>query len=159
MKLRQDDLRIFLITFSNISFSSNKRNSILNDSRSKLNSTVSFYSFWYLSHRFWKAILLRLKKTLTAFPQDFQKSIVFWVADFFALMNDKMGGDIEKIKTTGNYLVEVWKSAGMHMDRVKFIWASEEICKRADEYARQVLDIARRFTVASPRDSATKLTS
>ena len=32
---------------------------------------------------------------------------VFWVADWFALMNDKMGGDLEKIKTVGRYLIEV----------------------------------------------------
>jgi tyrosyl-tRNA synthetase len=29
----------------------------------------------------------------------------FWVADWFALMNDKMGGDLEKIKTVGEYLI------------------------------------------------------
>ena len=34
-------------------------------------------------------------------------TFVFWVADWFALMNDKMGGDLEKIKTVGKYLVEV----------------------------------------------------
>jgi hypothetical protein len=28
-------------------------------------------------------------------------------------MNDKMGGDLEKIKTVGKYLVEVWKATGM----------------------------------------------
>lgn len=26
-------------------------------------------------------------------------TFIFWVADWFALMNDKMGGDLEKIKT------------------------------------------------------------
>jgi len=26
---------------------------------------------------------------------------VFWVADWFALLNNKMGGDIEKIKVVG----------------------------------------------------------
>ncbi len=25
-------------------------------------------------------------------------SFIFWVADWFALMNDKMGGDLDKIK-------------------------------------------------------------
>lgn len=34
-------------------------------------------------------------------------TFIFWVADWFALMNDKMGGDLEKIKTVGKYLVEV----------------------------------------------------
>ena len=34
----------------------------------------------------------------------------------------------------GNYLVEVWRAAGMRMDRVEFRWASDEICRRGDEY-------------------------
>ena len=37
---------------------------------------------------------------------------VFWVADWFAFMNDKMGGDLDKIKDVGEYLIEVWKGAG-----------------------------------------------
>lgn len=28
-------------------------------------------------------------------------TFIFWVADWFALMNDKMGGDLERIKTVG----------------------------------------------------------
>lgn len=31
----------------------------------------------------------------------------FWVADWFAMMNNKMGGDLRKIQTVGNYFVEV----------------------------------------------------
>merc|ERR1719162_1642439 len=46
----------------------------------------------------------------------------FWVADWFALMNDKMDGDLEKIRDVGRYLIEVWKSTGMKMDNVQFIW-------------------------------------
>ena len=61
-------------------------------------------------------------------------TFVFWVADWFALMNDKMGGDLAKIRDVGNYLVEVWRAAGMRMDRVEFRWASDEICRRGDEY-------------------------
>ena len=34
-------------------------------------------------------------------------TFVFWVADWFALMNDKMGGDLAKIKDVGRYFVEV----------------------------------------------------
>lgn len=43
---------------------------------------------------------------------------VFWVADWFALMNDKMGGDLEKIRVVGRYFVEVWRSAGMDLANV-----------------------------------------
>jgi hypothetical protein len=31
----------------------------------------------------------------------------FWVADWFALLNNKMGGDLKKIRTVGQYMVEV----------------------------------------------------
>eukprot|EP01012_Entosiphon_sulcatum_P014306 TRINITY_DN1934_c0_g1_i3.p1 TRINITY_DN1934_c0_g1~~TRINITY_DN1934_c0_g1_i3.p1 ORF type:complete len:732 (+),score=165.71 TRINITY_DN1934_c0_g1_i3:46-2241(+) len=76
---------------------------------------------------------------------------IFWVADWFALMNDKMGGDIDKIQTVGKYLIEVWKAAGMDMANVEFVWTSEEITKHANEYWTRVLDIARRFTIARMR--------
>jgi tyrosyl-tRNA synthetase len=75
---------------------------------------------------------------------------IFWVADWFALMNDKMGGDLEKIKVVGKYLIEVWTAAGMDMSdgKVVFKWASDEITNNADTYWPQMLDIARRFTVS-----------
>eukprot|EP00667_Euglena_gracilis_P024195 EG_transcript_27695 len=73
---------------------------------------------------------------------------VFWVADWFALMNDKMGGDLDKIKTVGKYLIEVWKATGMDMQHVEFVWSSDEINKNAKAYWTQALDVARRFTIA-----------
>ena len=66
----------------------------------------------------------------------------FWVADWFAQMNNKMGGDLEKIRTIGRYFVEVWKAAGMDLKNVKFLWASEEINKKAKEYWQNVINIA-----------------
>jgi len=35
------------------------------------------------------------------------------VADWHASLNNKMGGDMKKIQTVGNYFVEVWKAVGM----------------------------------------------
>ena len=74
-------------------------------------------------------------------------TFIFWVADWFALMNDKMGGDLERIKVVGQYLIHVWTAAGMDMGRVKFLWSSDEINKNARSYWTQALDIARRFTI------------
>lgn len=68
----------------------------------------------------------------------------FWVADWFAQLNNKMGGDLKKIQTVGKYLVEIWKAVGMDMSRVEFLSASEEINKRPDEYWTLVMDIARK---------------
>ncbi|GBF94478.1 hypothetical protein Rsub_07012 [Raphidocelis subcapitata] len=68
----------------------------------------------------------------------------FWVADWFAQLNNKMGGDLKKIQAIGRYMVEVWKAVGMDMGRVEFLNCSEEINARSDEYWTLVMDIARR---------------
>mmetsp|Transcript_37545 Transcript_37545/g.63201 ORF Transcript_37545/g.63201 Transcript_37545/m.63201 type:complete len:396 (-) Transcript_37545:270-1457(-) len=68
----------------------------------------------------------------------------FWIADWFALLNNKMGGDLKKIQNVGKYMIEVWKAVGMDMERVEFMWSSEEINNRAAEYWPLVMDIARK---------------
>lgn len=72
---------------------------------------------------------------------------IFWVADWFALLNNKMDGDLDKIRTVGRYFVEVWKAAGMDLANVQFLWASDEINKRAEEYWSLVIDISRKFNI------------
>lgn len=72
----------------------------------------------------------------------------FWVADWFALMNDKVGGSLENIKIVGKYLIEVWKAAGMEMQNVEFLWASEKISSNPKEYWKRVLDIGRQNNIA-----------
>jgi len=47
------------------------------------------------------------------------------VADWFAYMNNKMAGDMEKIQKVGKYYIEVWKASGMDVDGVEFVWADE----------------------------------
>ena len=68
---------------------------------------------------------------------------VFWIADWFAQMNNKMGGDIEKIHIVGRYFVEIWRAAGMDLRNVKFLWCSEEINKHSNEYWQNVINVAR----------------
>ncbi|KAI9156808.1 hypothetical protein LWI28_012540 [Acer negundo] len=70
--------------------------------------------------------------------------VKIWVADWFAQLNNKMGGDLKKIQTVGRYLIEIWKAAGMDLNGVEFLWSSEEINSRASEYWPLVMDIARR---------------
>lgn len=97
----------------------------------------------HIAQGVFKAMNVNQCTASTSCPSRF----VFWVADWFALMNDKMGGDLEKIQTVGHYLTEVWKAAGMNLDKVTFLWASQEITQRADTYWPIMLDIGRRFTV------------
>ncbi|KAK6947783.1 Aminoacyl-tRNA synthetase, class Ic [Dillenia turbinata] len=72
--------------------------------------------------------------------------VKIWIADWFAQLNNKMGGDLKKIETVGRYLIEIWKAVGMDLEcgRVEFLWSSKEINSRADEYWPLVMDIARR---------------
>jgi len=79
----------------------------------------------------------------------------FWVADWFALMNLKLGGDIKKIQKAGHEMINVWKACGMKVDAVdydgkpmiEFIWSSQEITSRSEEYWKLVLDIATKFSL------------
>jgi len=68
----------------------------------------------------------------------------FWVADWFALMNNKMGGDLEKIRVVGEYFIEVWKACGMDQKNVEFLWASEHMNQ---EYWLRVVRIGTMNTV------------
>lgn len=63
------------------------------------------------------------------------------VADWHAYLNNKMDGDLEKIQTVGKYFIEVWKAAGMDMNHVEFLWASETIKDPA--YWELVMKIAK----------------
>ena len=67
------------------------------------------------------------------------------VADWHGWANNKMGGDLEKIRTVGKYLIEVWKVAGMDLDRVEFVWVSDYVTD--EEYWKKVMQVARNTTV------------
>lgn len=69
--------------------------------------------------------------------------VKLWIADWFAQLNNKMGGDLKKIQTVGRYMIEIWKAVGMKLDRVQFLWSSEEINARAYEYWPLVMEVAR----------------
>lgn len=64
-----------------------------------------------------------------------------FVADWHAWANNKMGGDLEKIQTVGKYFVEVWRAAGMDLDNVEFVWASDFVTD--ESYWKKVMNIAR----------------
>ncbi|XP_073525849.1 uncharacterized protein [Phyllobates terribilis] len=72
--------------------------------------------------------------------------VKIWIADWFAQLNGKMGGDLKKIEVVGQYFIEIWKSVGMDLDggKVEFLWSSKEINSRAHEYWPLVMDIARK---------------
>ncbi len=52
--------------------------------------------------------------------------VTVFLADWHALINDKLGGKIENIRVCGEYLRECFLAAGVK-DSAKFVWASELI--------------------------------
>ena len=67
------------------------------------------------------------------------------VADWFAWMNNKLGGDLNKIRTTGKYFIEVWKACGMNVNEIEFIWSKDLV--RQEGHWKTTIDIARNATV------------
>lgn len=73
---------------------------------------------------------------------------VFLVADWFAMMNLKMGGNLKKIHKCGELMIETWKACGMDMENVEFIWSSEMIAKDQGSFMMKMLEIAGHFNVS-----------
>lgn len=68
-----------------------------------------------------------------------------WLADYFAFINNKLGGDMERIRKAGEYFIEVWKACGVDTDKVEVIWASERM--DGIKYWDRVLKIAKETTL------------
>lgn len=69
------------------------------------------------------------------------------VADYFAMLNNKYGGDLDKIQTAGKYFIEVWKSCGMNLENVEFVWAKEFYDKNP-QYWETVLKLSMNSTIS-----------
>ena len=72
-------------------------------------------------------------------------TFVMLVADWHAWINNKLGGNLENIQTTGKYFEEVWKASGMDLDKVKFINCTTFV--NDPEYWKKVLEIAKHTTI------------
>jgi tyrosyl-tRNA synthetase len=68
-----------------------------------------------------------------------------WVADWFGYLNNKMGGDLEKIKKVGEYFIEIWRASGMNLDGTEFLWTSDHVGER--EYWETVMKVAKHTTL------------
>ncbi len=79
--------------------------------------------------------------------------VKLWVADWFAWVNNKMGGDLEKIQRVGRYFVEVWKAAGVDLSKVEVLWTSDAV--KSDEYWKKVVTVAQNVTLARARRALT----
>jgi len=76
-----------------------------------------------------------------------------WIADWFAWVNNKMGGDLQKIQEVGKYFVEVWKAAGVDMSKVDVMWTSD--AARSEEYWKKVVTVGQNLTLARAQRALT----
>jgi len=84
--------------------------------------------------------------------EDLQKAGVrfkLWIADWFAWLNGKMGGDLDTIHEVGKYFIEVWKAAGVDVSKVEIKWTSDAV--RSDEYWKKVITVAQNVTLSRSR--------
>lgn len=67
------------------------------------------------------------------------------IADWFAWMNKKFEGDIDKIRIAGDYFIEAWKTCGMKTEKIEFIWSRDLV--REKGHWKTTIDIARHATI------------
>ncbi len=88
------------------------------------------------AHIGWKVISQALRRLL-----DADVNVLIFLADWHAWVNDKFGGDMDKIQTTGRYMEEVFRALLGHPEegegagQIRFLYASE-LMDSGDYWAR-----------------------
>src|SRR6059058_383594 len=70
-----------------------------------------------------------------------------FLADYHSMINNKYGGDLQKIRTTGEYFQHCFTALGVPREKVEYVWASDLADRK--EYWERVLRVAR--TVSTQR--------
>ncbi|UCF49214.1 MAG: tyrosine--tRNA ligase [Thermoplasmatales archaeon] len=73
-------------------------------------------------HLGWKICTEKIKDFL-----DCGFDFTVLLADWHAYINDKLDGDIEKIKLCGKYLEDCFAALGIERDKVRFVYASDYV--------------------------------
>ena len=92
-------------------------------------------------HIGWKICTNKIKDFL-----DCGFSFTVLLADWHAYINDKLGGDIEKIKLCGKYMEDCFASMGVDKNKVKIVYASDYIGD--PKYWELVLRVSKATSVA-----------
>jgi tyrosyl-tRNA synthetase len=71
-------------------------------------------------HLGWVIVANKVKDFVDA---GFEMTVFF--ADWHAYINDKLGGDVERIRTCARYMEDCFEALGVPRDKVKFVMASE----------------------------------
>ncbi len=75
--------------------------------------------------------------------------VTVFLADWHAWINDKLGGELERIRAAGRYMEATFTALGAEPGRVRYRWASE-LTGSSDYWAR-VVRVAKATTVARTR--------
>ncbi|UCF12031.1 MAG: tyrosine--tRNA ligase [Thermoplasmatales archaeon] len=92
-------------------------------------------------HIGWKICTNKIKDFI-----DYGFDFIVLLADWHAYINDKLGGDIEKIRLCGRYMEDCFASMGVDKDKVKFVYASDYVSD--SKYWELVLRTAKSMSVA-----------
>lgn len=84
-------------------------------------------------------------------------TMVLYIADLFAQLNHKMGGDLVKIREVGKYFIEVFKACGMDLEHVEFISNYDFVKEHQKEYFELVNDIAAFSTLSRIKRTVTAM--
>ena len=76
---------------------------------------------------------------------DAKIDFIIYLADWFAYLNNKLGGDMEKIRKCGEYFIEGWRACGIDVGKIKIVWSSEVV--KDPEYWEMFLRISKLVTV------------
>ncbi|MHA1917280.1 MAG: tyrosine--tRNA ligase [Candidatus Ranarchaeia archaeon] len=76
--------------------------------------------------------------------------VIVFLADWHSWINNKLGGNLEKIKVAGQYFINAFESLGIisekYGDQIKYIWASE--LANDIKYWEKVVRIAKKSTIS-----------
>ncbi len=75
--------------------------------------------------------------------------VTVFLADWHAWINDKLGGDLDRITASGRYMEAAFTALGVDPARVRYRWA-HELTARAEYWAR-VVRVARATSLARTR--------
>ena len=77
--------------------------------------------------------------------QEANIDFVLYLADWHAMINNKMEGDLEKIRKVGEYLIKVWETLGVDTKKIKVKWASDFVSN--SYYWKKVIQVAKNTTM------------
>ena len=93
------------------------------------------------AHLGWKICANKIRDFL-----DCGFDFIILLADWHAYINDKLGGDMEKIRICGRYMEDCFEAMGISRNKVKFVYASDYVSD--SKYWELVLKIAKANSIA-----------